>query len=642
MDDANGYIPYARPDLQWLPQDTLLRDRYLIQRVLGQGGFGITYLAWDEQLGMRVAIKEFFPQSIVSRDCSWSLDVCCLTQSVMDSFNAGKARFLRETGALRKLRKVPTIVEIFDHFEENNTVYIVMEFISGMDLKAYISQKGGRLSAEETFRILEPVFHALTVVHKEGLIHRDISPDNIMLDSAGGAKLLDFGAVRSVESPSVDKGVTTSTVAILKHGFAPIEQYNSHGTLGPWTDGYALCATVYYCLTGRKPPQVSSRLADHTEPEWEKIPDLDEHKRRALIKGMSVDPADRYPSIAELHDAIYAPPPAVKRSHKKLLAALAALILFLGVAVGGWLLADRLFGGGEEVPTEPETVPVQTEPETTASVETTEEPTTQITEPPTEPPRTWEGNVMMADPLSKLLGKEHEARLKVRSVTFRADLSGMPETTYDLSDGPGAVYGWLSWSNGSVDVFIAAEGGIDASGSCKELFMDCSNLRSIDFGGAFHTEGCESMYQMFRGCYELRELDVSFFDTSRVTTMQGMFRDCRNLTELDVSAFDTSRVTNMSQMFSTCTRIESLDLSTFDTSRVDNISRMFSACRDLRSVDVSSFDTSRVYNMDGVFQYCENLPDLTLDWDTSSVTISTSFMNDGKTVNGRPWKEFFQ
>ena len=279
---------------------TMLRRRYQIGKVLGQGGFGITYLGWDTLMLQTVAIKEFYPSGSVFRRTAVSAQVECATDAMIPHYEYTRERFLREAQALVRFREIPEVVDILDFIEENNTAYIVMEYVRGVDLAKYIAMKGGRLSVEETFRILKPVIEALAKVHKGGIVHRDISPDNIILDPMGGAKLLDFGAVRAVEDPEVDKGLNKSTEAILKQGFAPIEQYNTRGSLGPWTDEYAMCATVWYCLTGRVPEEASIRMSEGIDPDWSGIEGLPEHQRRALQKGFSCRARDRYKSMDEL------------------------------------------------------------------------------------------------------------------------------------------------------------------------------------------------------------------------------------------------------------------------------------------------------------------------------------------------------
>lgn len=305
-----GYPAVGKNEEHQLSVGTVLRDRYQIGKVLGQGGFGITYLAWDLLMRRPVAVKEFFPNGIVYRIGSTSCRVECVNSAVIPHYQYSKERFLREARALVDFRDLLEVVEIYDFIEENNTAYIVMEYIKGVDLAKYIERRGGALSVEETFKILKPIMEALAKVHRHGIVHRDISPDNIMLDPRGGAKLLDFGAVRIVEAPGVDKALSTSTEAILKRGFAPLEQYNTRGSLGPWTDEYAMCATVWYCLTGTVPADPTVRMTEGTDPDWSTIPGLPLHQQMALRKGISCRAKDRYMTmdqlLADLFPTVYA------------------------------------------------------------------------------------------------------------------------------------------------------------------------------------------------------------------------------------------------------------------------------------------------------------------------------------------------
>lgn len=361
-----------------LPVGTVLRDQYVVGRVLGQGGFGITYLGWDRHLESAVCIKEYFPNHAVSRDCTVSTRVHCHTEQGAEAYRASKERFLREGKILAQFREIPEIVSIYGFFEENDTVYIVMEYIKGMDLAHYVYHKGGRLTADETFRILKPVMEALAQVHRAELVHRDIAPDNIMLHPRGGAKLLDFGAARMVENADVDRGLDRSTEAIVKHGFAPMEQYQTRGNLGPWTDVYAMCATVYYCLTGQIPPEATTRMMGEADFGWGDVPGLTQRQRFALEKGMAILPKERYASMDELLDGLFgsapiaqttpqpapvqtpvyrAPQPPVsekkKKSGKGLVIGLAAVLAVLVLGIGGFFIASMLQGalrGGTEAP----------------------------------------------------------------------------------------------------------------------------------------------------------------------------------------------------------------------------------------------------------------------------------------------------
>ena len=389
-------------EVHQLSVGTLLHGQYEIGRVLGQGGFGITYLGWDRQLGAAVCIKEYFPSHAVSRDCTVSAQVRCHTEAGAESFRLSKERFLREGRVLARFRDIPEIVSVYGSFEENDTVYIVMEYIKGMDLAHYVNHRGGRLSAEETFKILKPVMEALAQVHRSELVHRDIAPDNLMLHPRGGAKLLDFGAARMVENADVDKGLDRSTEAIVKHGFAPMEQYQTRGNLGPWTDVYAMCATVYYCLTGQIPPEATTRLMGESSFSWATVPGLTDRQRTVLERGMAVLPKDRYRSMEELLDGlfgnapmamtytepvhaapqppVYAPQPPVyapqapayvpqapaPKKRNKLVPILAGVLVAVALLVGGTLLAlwarENLSFGPSAAPTEsPRAYPAATE-----------------------------------------------------------------------------------------------------------------------------------------------------------------------------------------------------------------------------------------------------------------------------------------
>ncbi len=286
-----------------LPQGTVLQNQYILGRVLGQGGFGITYLGWDRNLERPVAIKEYFPQTLVGRESAHSTTVSITTDSA--SFTEGRERFLREARTLAKLQNVSEIARIHNFFSANNTAYIIMEFVDGITLQHYARGKGGRLSPEETLSLLRPVIQALSRVHQTGLIHRDISPDNIMLERSGSVRLLDFGTARPA-SNAVDGMATHSTQAVLKYGFAPLEQYQTRGNLGPWTDEYALCATAYYCMTGKIPPDATTRVLGEADVDWYSIPGLAPHQAAALDRGMALKIEQRFPSLEALGAALFA------------------------------------------------------------------------------------------------------------------------------------------------------------------------------------------------------------------------------------------------------------------------------------------------------------------------------------------------
>ena len=281
-----------RLSLQQLPPGTVLDGKYLLGMCLGQGGFGITYLAWDLNLRMKVAIKEYFPGGLVTRS---SLMVSPSTQTSVGFFQKGVDAFIREARLLGRFQGHPNIVHISSFFRENNTAYFVMEYVEGRSLAAYLDEKGGRLSWEETTAVISPVMSALEVLHQNGILHRDIAPDNIYLTINGTVKLLDFGAAKNELGQH-----THSSAAILKPGYAPLEQYSAEGNQGPWTDIYALAATIYRVLTGTLPPDAPDRLTGTAlRPPSELGAKLPREAENALMKALAMDPGQRYRSMAE-------------------------------------------------------------------------------------------------------------------------------------------------------------------------------------------------------------------------------------------------------------------------------------------------------------------------------------------------------
>lgn len=295
---AGSYMP----SLHHLPPGTVLLDRYLVGRVLGEGGFGITYIGCDLRLELKVAIKEYYPVDRSTRNAAATLDVTSFMGLSAQSFERGKQKFLNEARTMARMVKQQVIVSVRDYFEANNTAYIVMEYIEGTTFSHLVEQKGGRIPPAELFETLEPLFGALSIMHDNGLIHRDISPDNLMLEN-GRVRLLDFGCARETS-----RGTETLTIA-LKHGYAPLEQYQQKGQ-GPWTDIYALCATIYFCLTGKAPPQALDRIAEDMLLLPSKLGvDLPSHQEAALLKGLRIQPGRRFQTVEELRAALYAPAP---------------------------------------------------------------------------------------------------------------------------------------------------------------------------------------------------------------------------------------------------------------------------------------------------------------------------------------------
>ena len=299
-----GFDETAENPSHQLPLGTALKEQYLIGKALGQGGFGITYLGWDLYLDLPVAIKEYYPSGLVMRDSTASTEVIGCGGDTLARFTNNKERFLREAKMLARFSQVPQIVQIRNFFLANNTAYIVMEYVDGITLKQYVKDQGGKISPEETFAILDPVMEAMDKVHQAGLVHRDISPDNIMMLPNGGAKLLDFGAGRDVGSAMVGKNLTSSTEAILKPGYAPIEQYQKRGNLGPWTDVYAMCGTIYFCLTGEVPPDAPERMLEYEETLFAEVAGLTDSQRDALERGIALRTEQRTGNMEQLRQEL--------------------------------------------------------------------------------------------------------------------------------------------------------------------------------------------------------------------------------------------------------------------------------------------------------------------------------------------------
>lgn len=283
------------PEAGVLPVGEILAGKYLIGRMLGRGGFGITYLGYDIPSKRKIAIKEYLPDGLAARQPGQTT-LTVYTGEKEDLFKKGADRFFEEAKMVSRFNGNPNIVSVYEFFYENNTAYFVMEYLDGVDMKKYVAQKGGRLELNEALRLILPVMDALTIVHSAGVLHRDISPDNIFVTRDGGVKLLDFGAARQVIGEQ-----SKSLSVVLKQGFAPIEQYQTHGHFGPWSDIYALCATFYYMITGKVPEAAMDRMdLDQLMPPSAMGIALPLSLEQILMRGLSYRPADRPQSVIEL------------------------------------------------------------------------------------------------------------------------------------------------------------------------------------------------------------------------------------------------------------------------------------------------------------------------------------------------------
>lgn len=333
--DVKGYVqPY-----QALGKDTILCGRYLVGRVMGQGGFGITYVGYDLKLGLKVAIKEYFSSGSASRDNRRSNSIQWnFSNAEYQGWQEGKEHFLGEARKMAKLDQVPGIVRVRDSFQENQTAYIVMDFAEGITLKQYLQQYGC-LEYRACIELLLPLMDSLEAMHASGLVHRDISPDNLMVEVKGRgikAKLLDFGA-------ALDMGGRRGAGNVVKSGYSAPEYYMEDGNLGSWSDVYSMAAVIYNCLTGRTVPDVMERIIKPAPLPMEGI--RNKKARVILTKALSLKTEDRIRTIAQLRAALAQTIPSGRQMVKWILAVAVAVLGIAGIVIAKpWLPSVKVLG----------------------------------------------------------------------------------------------------------------------------------------------------------------------------------------------------------------------------------------------------------------------------------------------------------
>ncbi len=327
---------------------TILQGRYIIGRVLGYGGFGVTYIGFDAQLERKVAIKEFLPATFATR-LPGETAISVYQGPASEQFSLGLKRFIDEAQVLAQFNGVAGIVDIYDTIPGNNTGYIIMQYLQGQDLKGILNTQG-IFDFQMAKDIIIQVCDTLEPVHKQGIIHRDISPDNIFITDDGKIKLLDFGAARYESSLN-----SKSLSVILKSGYAPEEQYRSKGEQGSWTDVYALAATFYKILSGQTPPDSMERAIDDQLKDLSTLNvELPISAENAILNALAVRKADRTQTVAEFKAALKADDvlrvkvSKAKAENSKMpkILIIASIIVLAGAAIISQL-------GGEEVITTP-------------------------------------------------------------------------------------------------------------------------------------------------------------------------------------------------------------------------------------------------------------------------------------------------
>ncbi len=308
MEEAgeNAVCPHCgRPTVQppdsplHLPPRTILHEQYVIGRVLGHGGFGVTYLGWDMNLARKVAVKEYLPHGVATRT-GGAVTVIPFSGQNQRDYEWGLEKFLEEARVVARFSNHPGIVSVVNFFRANGSAYLVMEFLDGDTFQQYLARKGGRIAFNWAVRIMTPVMDALCEVHRIGLLHRDVSPDNVFLTRNGQVKVLDFGAARYALGQQ-----SRNLSIILKEGFAPEEQYRTKGNQGPWTDVYAVAATIYQAITGVVPPPALDRLdVDELLLPSALGAEVPAAGEATLMKGLAVRAANRYQSMEDFRTEI--------------------------------------------------------------------------------------------------------------------------------------------------------------------------------------------------------------------------------------------------------------------------------------------------------------------------------------------------
>lgn len=284
----------------WLLEETLLHEKYQIKKVLGQGGFGITYLAYDQTLQQNVAIKEYFPVKIVRRlgntlrkgQGEYELSATAMVypqNGQEEKYLNGMQNFLEEAQVLFGKFDVEGLAAVKDYFEENGTAYIVMEYLSGPTLQEYEKEHKGKISEKQAEILLEPVINALAYIHSIGIVHCDISPDNLIFNKEGQLKLIDFGAAKNKKKEKEEQ--------YCKGGYTAPEQYLEKEFVGPWSDVYSLCAVWYEMLTGIKVPPAVERLQKDRLKNMTMASEVSEQTNNILKKGLSLEIQKRYFSV---------------------------------------------------------------------------------------------------------------------------------------------------------------------------------------------------------------------------------------------------------------------------------------------------------------------------------------------------------
>lgn len=341
-----GYVEDIRAkQVYQLAPGTILRDRYIIGTGIGFGGFGITYKAFDTVLSIVVAVKEFYPAGLVNRG-DGEVKVGVFSGEKEQEFKRQLKRFLEEAKNMAVFSKEKDIINVYDYFEENQTAYIIMEYVDAPLLKERL-KKEGKFKPEEAVAYMSAILKALSKIHAHGIIHKDISPDNIFLTGKEAVKIFDFGAA---SFPKAETG--RSDAVVVKAGYTPPEQYRAKETEGAFSDVYAAGAVLYEMITGEKPIEAPDRtVCDELKRPGEFGVFVEQWLESVILKALVLNPEKRFQTAEEFSGALLArekvmlPQEEVKKEkrRKQILAAVSAAVIVL---VGGVvLLSQTVFSG---------------------------------------------------------------------------------------------------------------------------------------------------------------------------------------------------------------------------------------------------------------------------------------------------------
>ena len=340
LDENDAVCPHCkrktnsvRENVRTLPPGIVLENKYMVGEVIGEGGFGITYIGLDLNLHLKVAIKEYFPASFASRNINTGADysIHVIRGEAGAYYQKGLEDYAREANRLAQFASLPGIVSVLNFFYGNNTAYMIMEFVDGITLKEYLRRSNEKLSWHKALDMLHPVVLSLIEVHKAGIIHRDISPDNIMISKNGEMVLIDFGAARKVDN-------NQKKTVVLKKGYAPLEQYQSDGNQGTWSDVYSFCATIYRIIGGVKAPDALSVAGGSVQIVSLKTlaKDIPDFLDRAVRLGMENEISARIQSMEELEGYLYKGKSIrnkVSRKKARIIVSAMAIVFLLAIAV---------------------------------------------------------------------------------------------------------------------------------------------------------------------------------------------------------------------------------------------------------------------------------------------------------------------